>query len=472
MSETWLPLPFDRPLFANLDPDAVIERLTALENGFLNELGGHTRFPGMEVFTTLNDNGRVYLSDFQGDLIAGTSNGRIYRIAQNGTINDVTGVPVSGGGRMIFAKSPQEMYAAAGGPIVRLRGGKTELLSSSAPLATHVVWIDGYIVANLINSQQWFYSNPGQPDQWPALNTEFADSSAANITAMLMTPFRELMLCGTEAVEQWERITSGNVPFWRRWAMADAVKCPYVLTFADNGIWTVNRQDELVKMQGQASAVASGDIGLLLEQIDDWTDAWMGGYPAQPLNIVGQKLLVLQVPHATNSYGTKGLTIVFDYRQRRFFLLYGWDPTLNLPTRWPGWSHWRLWDEVFIGGEGVIYRLTPGAYNVAGMPMRWLTRTAHIAKGNATQIKNLRVQLKRGTGTPGTAATIRIRCRRDAKPFGNWVARSLGVGGANEQFLEFGSFGTATTHMFEIECIDDAEISLIKVEAKTMDIGH
>src|SRR4051812_3428037 len=133
----WIALPLDKPLFANLDEDAIVGAQTAVENGFINEQGGHTRFPGLEDFATLEDNGRVYLHDFNGDLIAGTSKGRTYRVSHNATVEAIPGVSVSGGRRIVFQKTDRDLLMAAGGPIVRLRDKKTELLSSAAPLTTH-----------------------------------------------------------------------------------------------------------------------------------------------------------------------------------------------------------------------------------------------------------------------------------------------------------------------------------------------
>ena len=470
--DEWTALPLSASLFANLDQDAVVGHTTAIENGFINELGGHTRFPGLVEFCDLQDNGRVYLSDFDGDLLAATSKGQAYRIAQNGTVTNVTKVPVSGGRRVIFAKDNQQAYMAAGGPIIRLRGTQTEILSSAAPLATHVATIDGYVVASEINSQRWLYSNPGFPDQWPPLNTFSADSSPDNITAFMIDDFRELLFGGISAVEQWERVPTGNTPFFRRWAIGEGIKAPYVMLWADNSMWTVNKLAEFVKFQQQLAESVSNDIGLILEGIDDWSDAWLGGFPNSPCHVVGQKFMILQMPNATNSYGTKGVTLLYDYRNKRWGSLYGWDTSNGVPARWPGWSHWRLWDKVFVGGEGKIYTFTTDTYTNDGIQQRWLIRTSHIAQGNALQIKDFRLQLKRGVGGSASAPNIRVRCSRDGNPFGPWIRRDLGVAGDRIQFKQFGCFGNGSTFMFEISSADDCPISLIKAEVKTVEIGH
>lgn len=472
MSEKWVDLPLDKPYFANLNEDAIVGFQTAVENGFVNELGGHTRFPGLVERVTLEDNGRVYLNEFEGDLLAATSKGQLYRITQDYQATNVTQVPIGGGRRTIFAKTDRDVIMAAGGPIVRLRNLKTELLSESAPLSTHIGWIDGYTLAIELNTQRLHYANADQPGQWDPLNIFSAESTSDNINSMLITPYREIMLGTGSSIEQFERLPTGTTPFFRRWAVGDGVKFPYVEVFADNALWTINKLTELVRFTGQISTAASGDIGRLLESVDDWTDAWMGGYPANPLHIVGQKFLVLQAPHATNSYGTKGLTLLYDYRNKRFSTLWGWDANNGVPRRWPGWSHWPMWNKVFVGGEGKIYEMDPTVHVSDGDLQRWLVRTAHIADGNAALLKNLRLRIVRGIGSSSTAPKIRVRCSRDARAFGAWIERSLGKAGERIQYVEFGSFGVASTFQFEISCADDCPVDLIKAQVKVDPIGH
>lgn len=474
MAEEWVPLPLNQPLYSNLDEDAVIGYMVAVENGYQNELGGVTRFPGMEEFALVDANAkRLYLHDFNNDLIAASDKGQVYRIDFNGTVTNVTDAPLSGGRRAIFAKTDQSLLMCAGGPILRLRDQVTETLSSEAPKASHVAWFDNYTIAVEINSGRFYHSRPGEPDVWDVLDTFSADGSPDNINSMIVTPFRELLLGGAISLEQFERTTSGTIPFYRRWAVGEGVKLPYGMLFADNAMWTINSLTEWVRSSGQTSVSVSDAIGKVLESIDNWTDAWMGGYPDKPLHLVGQRFMVLQAPHATNPYGTKGVTIVYDYRGKKFFSLYGWDDEKGVPARWPAWSHWTLWDKQFVGGDdGRIYRLTPNTYRNGTRLQRWLIRTSHAAQGNGAVVKGLRLRLVRGLGTSSTAPTIRVRCSRDGKAFGPWITRSLGKAGERAQHIEFGSFGIAYTFQWEISSADDCAIHLMAAEVKSDPVGH
>lgn len=469
MPDTWIPLPLDKPLFANLTEDAVVGFQTAIENGYLNELGGHSRFPGMTLRADFGGNARVYLHDFNGDLIAADSKGKVRRIDRSYNVTDVTAVPVAGGRRVVFAKTDRELLMAAGGPIVRLRAATTELLSSEAPLATHIAWIDNFTIAVEINSGRFFHSPPGEAETWDPLDTFAADGNPDNINSLLVTPFRELILGGEDSIEQFDRSNDPDVPFARAWAIgAGGVKLPYAIVFVDNATWTINSRTELVSMIGQVPTVQSDAIGRLLEAVDDWSDAWMTG----PLLTAGQKFILLQAPNATNAYDTKGVTLLFDYRTKRFSTLYGWNATAGVPARYPAWSHWHLWGKTFIGGEGKLYELTDTTHRNGTETQRWLIRTSHMSKGSGVIVKALRLRVVRGTGTSATPAKIRVRCSRDGKPLGNWVTRTLGAPGQRSQFLEFGGFGAASTFQWEMSCTDDAAVDLIGADIKADPIGH
>ena len=477
MAEEWLDLPLSQPLFDQGNEDAVVGYTTALENAFHNKIGGVTRFPGLRRFAFLSSAAkRIYLSDFNDDLMAADDKGQTYRVNRAATVSNVTGSPVSGGRRTIFAKTDRDLLLAAGGPIIRLRDLLTEPLSSDAPDATHVGWLDNFTIGIEVNSGRFAHSRPGEPDVWDVLDSFSADTFPDNINSMIVTPYRELMLGGVDSTEQFERTQSTaatETPFYRRWATGEGVKLPYAMIHADNALWHVNPQNELVRVQGQTSFKVSEPIANLLSTIDNWDEAWIGGYPSSPLKILGHTFIILQAPHASNFYGTKGVTIAYDIDKKEFFNLYGWDATNGVPGRWPGWSHWNLWDTTFVGGDdGWIYELTPDTYQHHESIQRFLVRTAHMAKGADVQVKGFRLRVVRGIGTPNTAPTIQVRCSRNGRPQGPPITRSLGIAGRREQFIEFGAFGNGGTFQFEISSAANCKVDLIAAQVKTVEIGH
>lgn len=469
----WRALPIGK-WFGNVSEACLSRASAAIENGFLNEAGGITGFWGLRRFATLPSGGRVYLNDWKnsdGDLIAVTGQGRVFRVDKQATATDVTRVPLSGGRRPTFAKTDDQLLIASGGPILAYAGKDTAPLSDDAPDSTHVGYLDGFTIAIEPRSGRFFHSQAGVSTGWDPLDVFAADGKPDDLNALVVTPFRELLLCGIDSIEQFERLTSGDRPFARRWSTGEGVYSPYTLiTDIDAGTWGVNKKYEFVRMSGQTSRPASDDVGRVLTGDEDgnpldWTDAW-----GAPLLAFGQKFLLLQLPEAKTPHGTKGLTLLFDYRANRWHSLYGWDSTLGLPARWPGWSVHSVWGRTFVGGDGVIYELHRKAYDQDGGIQRILLRTAHYPAtqfgGKAVRIDNIRARLKRGASAQNSAKPVcGLRITKDGRKVTKWARRSLGRSGETGFFIEFGSFGECEAFQVEFEASDAAELELVSLEA-------
>lgn len=471
MATPWRDIPLPTKLFLNVPEEDLTRAHAAIENAFINEANGQSRFPGLtEVCDLPNDNGRVYLHEWRGSLVAGTSNGNLFRVDRNHTPENVTDVPISGDKRIVFARTTNELVMAAGGPLIRYDGArKTEVLAEEAPDSSFVAFIDNYLVAIEEKTGRFRHCEPGDFRNWPALDVFTADAVPDIVHGIIATPFRELLICGPESTEQFERLANANAPFFRRWGVAEGVLAPGTITFADDAAWWLNQHREFVRVSGQSSEPRSDDLGLVLEGVgdDELVDAWAGGYPFKPLHIAGQKFILLQFPNALNPYETKGLTFIYDYRKKKWTTLYGWDAELGLPARWPGWSHWSIYGNVYVGGEGKIYRLDKTSFTNGGTLQRMLGRTAHFSDLGEIRIDNLRLRLKRGAGTNATEGTISLRAKRDNKNWTSWKRKGLGRAGQNEMFVEFGNFGCGHTWQFEWFVTDNipVEVQLLQVQA-------
>lgn len=462
MAGKWEKVPLNSRLFLNVQESALRKGAAAIENAFINETGGQSRFPGLRQFCELSGTAPVYLWEWDGDLVA-ECNSRLYRVDRAGNATDVTGVAISGSGRAIFDKTDSELLVAKGGEIIALRGNKTEILSPDAPISTHVGFIDGYVVAIESYTGRFQHSELDDHPTWDPLDTFAASGKPDNLNAMVITPYREIMMTGVDSVEQFERLTQGSTPFFRRWATGEGVYAPYTLVAEDQGVFGVNGKFEFVRFTGQTSDPKSDDIGRSLEAIDDWTLAW-----AQSLgSLLGQKFIILQAPFATNQYGTKGVTFLYDYRQKRWHSLYGWDSAAGKPARWPGWSYYALWGRHFIGGSGKILELTTDTYTNDGLPQRMLGRTSHIDDWGECSVDNVRIRIKRGVEKSGGGeAKFGLRCLRDNKSYTRWNWKSLGESGDTYMNLEFGPMGFARTWQFEWMVTDNVEIELVSMHAQ------
>lgn len=460
----WADFPWDNKMVPNVD-EAILRRAVAsIENGYANASGGMSRFPGLLSFATFGGS-RTYLHEFRGNLLAATDQGKLYRVDRSGVVEDVTGVPISGGQRVIFTQTEDQLVLCAGGPILQLSGAATRLLSTQAPPSTHVAFIDGYLLAIEPYSGRFSYCDPGEYTIWNPASVFSANGKPDDLNAVVVSPYRELLLAGGDSVEQYETLANGTQPFARRWTTGSGVLAPYTLLADETGAYGVTKKARFVRFVGQVSQDESADVGLVLENIDDWTDAW-----AQECGVKGQNLFILQMPNATNVYGTKGVTLILDYRNRRWSFLYGWDDAIKLPARWPGWSVQRAWGRMFVGVPGGIAELKPTTYDLLGKPYPFLIRSAHVDRFGPSRIDNCQIRIKRGVGdyANGDARMPRIgmRVNRDNLGFDQWLFEDLGRPGERDMMINFGSLGSAETWQIEIAVTDPVPVEFTGMQVQ------
>lgn len=457
----WAQFPWKDALFTNADEAILRAAPAAVENAYANRAGGFTRMPGLRTFASLPNQGRVYVTRFRHHLHATTAAGRTYRFEDDGTPEDVTGVILSGGRRPVVATTDDDrMMIAAGGPILELSSSRTRLLSAEAPETTHVVFIDGYLIAPEVGSGRFRYCDPGQYSVWNPLSVFSAEGKPDAINAAIVTPYRELLMTGEESIEQFERLQSGTRPFFRRWTTGEGLAHPYTLVADTAGTYGVNLKAEFVRFSAQVSRELSSDVAVSLEDIDDWTDAW-----AAPLTIGGQRFVVLQAPNAYyEPYDCRGVTLAFDYREKRFCFLWGWDADRGVPARWPGWSIERVRNRTFIGVDNGILEMAPDAHDQAGTTMRTMLRSAHVDEWGPSRIDNVRVRMKRGVGQSydGVRPQVGIRMLRDGSHWTMWTWNDLGLPGEREMVMEFGPQGEASTWQMEIAITDSVEVQFVR----------
>jgi hypothetical protein len=437
-------------------------------NCYMNAAEGQTRFPGRKPFVSGLPGTRTYLSDWRGNLIATTDTGRVYRIDQAGNREDVTGVPISGDGRHIFTKTEDELVIAAGGFPIRLGKGQTEVLSEDAPQTTHIGFVDGYLVAIEPFSGRFFHSRPGQYRQWDPLDVFTAEGKPDDLNALAVTPYRELLLAGEDSVEQFERLSTGDVPFFRRWTTGEGIFAPYTLLAIDNGTYGINLLREFVRFSQQVTRPQSEEIVFLFERVEDWSEAW-----AQQIHIEGQKFIVLQIPHAENIYGTSGITALFDYKNQRWSNLYDFDEDEGRPVRWAPWSYHPLWGRHFVGVAGGVEELDTEVYDHSGETQRMLVRSGHVSQWGPSRIDNFRIRLRRGVGpqTPDPKAVIGFRVNKDNQGFGRWKYKSMGRPGKRDMVIELGPLGCADTWQVEYFVTDPVAVELVGAQAYVERLG-
>lgn len=479
MPREWLPVPLGTRLFLSTRESVLSTALAALENSYINEAGGHTAFPPLRL---IHDFGRpidLYLENHRGNLIVVDSFGRMYRMARNYSIRDLTEIPVAGGRRCIFAKTETGLVAAAGQQIISLFGEKTAILSTDAPLSTHVVYLDGYLIAIEHGSGRFYHSRPGFYTQWDPLDVFTAEGKPDDLTCALVTQYRELVLGGPESIEQFEPAPSGPRPFYRRWSNGEGVAAPYTLADSDNAAWAVNRKAEFVRFAVQSAQPRSTDIAAVLNRVTDWSDAW-----AKEFHFRGQKTIILKIPQAENPYGSKGIAFLYDYQHQRWSTLYSFDEDRGLPVVWfaSDVHIMRDWGKTIVAGGGKIYEVVqeddtaqafPADSSGSDVRARIMARTGHIDDWGESRIDNLRMRLRRGYmphGTDRRFNSLTLRVNHDEKGFGHPITKSLGEPGDRRPVIEFGGLGAGHTHQFQYETFQPG-VEVVSMEVQITPLG-
>lgn len=461
----WIEIPIRAPILRNVIETSLRNQSAALENAYINDADGLSRFPHLNKIVTLPGNNRVYLDEWRDDLIA-VSGGRTYKVDKSNNFKDVTGASVSGTGRATFAQTDTEIVMAAGSKLVTLRGEKTENLAEEAPESTHVAYVDGYLVAIEPRSGRFFHCKNGVFTEWNPLDVFSAEGKPDNLNAAIVTEFGELLLAGPRSIEQFESSASGTRPFVKRWQLGDGLSLPYTMVSVGNAIWGMNQRNEFVSFSAQVSKVESEALQYELEQLDDRSEGW-----AVEVTVQGQRFILLQFPNATNPYETKGVTLLFDYKRGRWQALFGWDEALSAPSRWPGWSYKKVNGRDYVGGEGCIYELK--GFSAPDGKQRTLWRSGHIDRlGSApVRIEEIAMRVRRGdTEVNSKPSIISMRVNRDNRGFGRWVRRDLGRAGQKEMTIRWPACGAADTFQFELDMTDAGGLEITKIDARITDL--
>lgn len=462
---TWADIELNKKLFKNIDEDALTSTFAGLENAFVNEAGGISRFPGLKLFCDFQIKSDIHIGRYNNDMIAVSLDGRTYRVNTHGDFKEIEGARVLGGERISFARTRNGLLMAGGSQIIHYNGVKNSILSKDAPISSWIGFTDGYVLAVEKQSGRFQLSKVNDNFTWDPLDTFAVDGSPDNINALLITPFNEILLTGEESIEQYERSAGGLTPFYRRWSTGDGVSEPWTLCHADNASWCLNSRYEFSRISGQTGQSVSGDIQKEIEEIYSFQNlgnldrAW-----AAPLNVKGQKFIIFQSPKATNKYGSEGFTGIYDIRRNQWFQLYDWDSKNGVPDLWRGRSIFNLWGKTFVGSEGKIYELDNSANTNDGETQRVYIKTGHYESSGTIRIDAVKFTLKRGVGSYEKNPKIMFRSNPDNKGFGNYQYRELGFTGAESMIVEFGNQGTADTWQFEITVTDDCPVEIRRMQ--------
>jgi hypothetical protein len=230
----------------------------------------------------------------------------------------------------------------------------------------------------------------------------------------------------------------------------------------DNRLWGVNQHKEFQAFSGGIGVTESEDIQRVLDGVENWEGAW-----TSRIKYNGQRFIVLQIPKALNVYGSEGITLLYQYKMKRWYYLYSYDD--GRPVLWKGRSYFEFNNQHYVGGIGKLYKLAD-----SGLQQRFLWRSGHlsVSSSNQVQIDRVRFTLDRGTTRSSLAPILSLRVRKNGRNWGRKVRISLGNTGDRYMTAEFAGLGTARNFQFELDMTDAGSLELVRASALIQELPN
>lgn len=425
----------------------VVDAVPVVVEGKLNLM----KRPGLTEYIDLGTGAPIdglYWYDKQRVVLA-VSDKRVWKITDSsGTKAELTGsTALRSSSKVTFAKNAMQVVMANGGQMVHTDlSTLTTMADADAPTAvSHVADLDGYILANSVDTGQVHFSDLNSLTGWQALSFFTAESDPDDVVAMQQA-FREIIALGRESVEFW--VNDGQTPFSRIPGSAQpfGTEAPHSLTrVGDTWMWLANGR-RLVTMQGRQVVPVSTPYDRVIQNYTAVNDAV--GYT---IHIEGWPIYLLNFPTAKQ-------TLAFNYETKQWHKWGYWDSSRATYQRYRGLSYCyaRSWNQHLVGdyANGIIYKAARGVYTDNGNPIRSLLRTGHVDHGAYFYKRSdiFRLKCKRGQGNDDVSdPQIMMRQRVNNKAqWSNERWKSLGQVGEHEIFLDWRRNGRYKTCQREL----------------------
>lgn len=320
--------------------------------------------------------------------------GRLFRVTGSGS-NDGTYavVELSADEKEISVNKPMTCEVAGASVTIDM-GAPMYVDSEGEPQqVSHVAFLDGYILANKIGTNEWYWCENGDPATWLADSSASAESKP-DILLALAVANREIGLFGAESVEFW--YNDGTTPFSRLDPVFVERGCyakHSVQSYLGIWIWIDDRR-RVVRMDARSPVPISEPLDDIVRDMNSITDA-----EAFIIDIGKKAFYVLNFP-------TEDRTFVYDILGGSWYEWGKWNSTTGLYSRYKGATYtWcKNWGFHIIGDNstGKIYKMNSDLYQDAGEEIRTVVWTGNITHGSLTwkRSNELLLRLKRGLAAP------------------------------------------------------------------------
>lgn len=433
-----------------------------LINLFLDEAGGNIDRPTLSHHTTLSSTEPIGVYPFGDLFVIVTADRNVHTVDSEGTKNNVTGTALPGDLRPTFTDDGEFVYMAGGdAPIKWKQGTLTAALGGSPPDCSHIIYVDGFLLANRIlaaegNKVVQFTDN-GEPETWTATNIFSAVAAPDPLVAMTVSQ-REIYLVGTRTTEVWQNVGTSPVPFTRTFLWEFGTSAPYSVHARDNAVFMLDQNRRILQIVGRQVNRLSEPIEKDLVTYETVDDCFSGSFLWK-----GSIHVLFVFPKAKKAWSV-------DLRNNQWSEWRGHDEN--------GWARLKLNCLAFLeskniicGGDldtGDIWRFSDtDKTDAEGIFRRARTFSMRDAGGAVRKRADLiRFKMQRDvasafTGTtPETNPQFELRWKDENRPWSEFRRVSLGQIGETKGYVEFRRLGIYRERKYEFQMSDPAALSI------------
>ena len=430
---SYKPLPLTGDPYANTEEPEMDGVSVSVIDAYVNELGHTVKRPGLDEWADLGTSAKVdglYWWEEQ-DVVLSVSNGRVFKHTDfTGTATELLGATLSAGSRVTFANDRTKAVMASGANMVHTDlATLTQMADPQAPTAvSHVAYLDGYVLANTINSRDAQFSDPTDITAWVSVDT-FRKAGKPDDMIALNEGWSELLLSGKRSTEVW--YNDGVTPFVRRsnGLIDRGCSAAHTVTRVGNDWVWLDEKRRFVKLDQRAPTHISFPYHKLIQTFNAVDDA-----VSDNIEVAGFPLYVTSFPSAMR-------TLAYNYQKDGWAEWGYWNTGTASYEAFRGncYCYAKLWNKHLIGdrANGKIYTMSRSTYTDNGDPIRTLRRTGFISHGtSALKTSNEIVfRLKRGQGNADVSDPVMtLRWRNHNGAWSN--ERQLALGAVGDHYLE------------------------------------
>jgi hypothetical protein len=328
------------------------------------------------------------------------------------------------------------------------------LVDSDTPRAVKsIVYLDGYLIAIPTNSNQFYFSQVGDPSDWSSLSFASAESNSDIIENMIVKG-QYLYLWGTDSLELW--YDDGVTPFIR---LAGAViengtASPYTVTKVEDFLFFLDNKRRICVVEGQSAyKVISQSIDRYLQSLDSIEDAY-----SFPIIHQGRVFYCINFPTTTrtewDASAQLGITFVYDIYNQQFFEWSNWTGSEygRLPINAECYCSLQQRQIVGKTSGGLLFELDQDTYQDDGQTLKITYETPFLDHGIQNKKRVRKMRWKATSGTSVIPTVFQFNKRFNGGSEWNLVTPlSLQVGNSslNQHHIQLNSVGMYRTAQYQ-----------------------